>query len=185
MKTIGEMSKQFGLSRSTLLYYDKIGLLSPSARSISDYRLYNQSDIERMTLIMLYRQAGLSLSAITDLLDKQTNSTDKSELKKILINRLGSLNQEIDKLRQQQQFILTLLDDEVVQRQTKFMNKEQWIQILVSSGMTETDMTSWHTEFERHLPEMHHDFLQSLGIEEKDIAKIRQQSQRLVSENNQ
>ncbi len=43
MITIGRLARRFGLSRSTLLYYDSIGLLSPSTRSAKDYRLYLQS----------------------------------------------------------------------------------------------------------------------------------------------
>ncbi|MFC1747364.1 MerR family DNA-binding transcriptional regulator [Pseudomonadota bacterium] len=38
MHTIGEVSKRFSISRSTLLYYDAIGLLSPSGRSNANYR---------------------------------------------------------------------------------------------------------------------------------------------------
>jgi hypothetical protein len=41
MLTIGRLAERFGLSRSTLLYYDSIELLSPSARSDANYRLYS------------------------------------------------------------------------------------------------------------------------------------------------
>jgi len=47
MYRIRELAGLFGLSRSTLLYYDRIGLLSPSARSESGYRLYSAADRER------------------------------------------------------------------------------------------------------------------------------------------
>ena len=45
--TITRLAKQFKLSRSTLLYYDRIGLLRPSGRSPSNYRLYTGSDRQR------------------------------------------------------------------------------------------------------------------------------------------
>ncbi|MCP3961623.1 MAG: MerR family transcriptional regulator, partial [bacterium] len=64
MLTISQVAARFGLSRSTLLYYDSIGLLSPSLRSRANYRLYSPADVERMELIDLYRQAGLALKDV-------------------------------------------------------------------------------------------------------------------------
>ena len=64
MYTIGQLVKEFQLSRSTLLYYDRIGLLRPSARSDANYRLYTAADLARMQQIILYKDAGLSLEAI-------------------------------------------------------------------------------------------------------------------------
>ena len=55
MMTIGKLSKVFGFSRSTLLYYDKIGLIRPSARSKSGYRLYNDKDVSRLEQIIILR----------------------------------------------------------------------------------------------------------------------------------
>ena len=53
MYTIGQLVKRYGLSRSTLLYYDRIGLLSASARSDANYRLYTDKDLQRMSQIAL------------------------------------------------------------------------------------------------------------------------------------
>ncbi len=53
--SIGEIAKQYGLSRSTLLYYDAIGLLRPSGRSESNYRRYTGEDSRRLRLICMYR----------------------------------------------------------------------------------------------------------------------------------
>ncbi|MCP4149531.1 MAG: MerR family transcriptional regulator, partial [bacterium] len=61
MITVGQMVKQFGLARSTLLYYDSIGLLKPSKRSRSGYRLYSETDIRRMEQVQTFRKAGLAL----------------------------------------------------------------------------------------------------------------------------
>lgn len=40
--TVGRLTKKFGLSRSTLLYYDSIGLLTPAAHMKGEYRTYGQ-----------------------------------------------------------------------------------------------------------------------------------------------
>jgi DNA-binding transcriptional MerR regulator len=68
MYRITQLARKFGLSRSTLLYYDRIGLLSPSGRSKADYRLYSPADCERLEAICAYRRAGLTMEDICSLL---------------------------------------------------------------------------------------------------------------------
>ncbi|MGB0494899.1 MAG: MerR family transcriptional regulator [Kangiellaceae bacterium] len=169
MFTISQLVKKFELSRSTLLYYDKIGLLKPSARSKSNYRLYSPKDIEKMTLINTYRTAGLSLEDITTIL----NNDNENQVSLLLEQRLENLNMEVNRLREQQKLIVSLLGNESLLKTTKVMNKSQWVKILKSSGMNEDDMRRWHIEFEKDLPEVHTDFLQSLGIDSDEIARIK------------
>lgn len=168
MYTIKQLLKVSGLSRSTLLYYDKINLLKPSARSSSNYRLYTESDFHRLQQILLYRDMGLSLEKIAQLLDSPNNQTSQ-----ILEERLQHLNQEIYHLRHQQQLIIQLLGKTSLLKSSKTMNKEQWGNILKASGMSEADMRQWHIEFEQALPEMHSDFLESLGISPEEIRVIK------------
>ncbi|OUS39408.1 MerR family transcriptional regulator ['Osedax' symbiont bacterium Rs2_46_30_T18] len=168
MQTIGQLVKQSGLSRSTLLYYDKLKLLSPSGRSAANYRLYTHADAQRLAQILLYREAGISLQNIAVLLNAQ-----ESQLSAILEQRLEALNCEMSEIRRQQQLLLQLLGTRSPLRSSKLMNKQQWIDILRASGMDEMAMRSWHIEFERKLPLVHSDFLQSLGIEPTEIATIK------------
>ncbi|NMP31597.1 MerR family transcriptional regulator [Thalassotalea sp. M1531] len=171
MLTISQLANKFRLSRSTLLYYDKIGLLKPSTRSETGYRLYSSADIEKMQKIASFRDAGLSLTYINDIVN-----ADNTKPTEVLEQRLISLNHEISKLRQQQQYIVKLLGKDSLIRKTKTMNKEQWVNILKASGMDEKAMHNWHIEFERDLPEMHHDFLESLGCSQDEITTIRKWS---------
>ena len=168
MYTISKLTKAFGLSRSTLLYYDKIGLLSPSRRTAANYRLYTQSDYQRLEKIMLYKAAGLGLEDINNLI-----SQDEKLPAQILERRLDNLNSEIAKLRNQQATLIALLGDENLSSISKTMNKQQWVAILRNSGMTEEDMVKWHQQFEASMPEVHTDFLQSLGIDDEEIARIK------------
>ena len=78
MYTIGRLAKKFKLSRSTLLYYDSIGLLKPSSRSQGEYRLYSEQDAKRLELICTYRQAGLALKDIGRVLDSPEHSLYRS-----------------------------------------------------------------------------------------------------------
>ncbi len=171
MLTISKLAKRFGLSRSTLLYYDSIGLLSPSLRSRANYRLYSAEDVERMETIDLYRQAGLPLKDIARVL-----ASGRSSATELLGVRLERLGQEIRKLRQQQQMIVNLLQNEVALRQTRSLDKDSWVAILRATGLSEDDMGRWHQEFERLTPEAHQDFLESLGLEDDEIARIREWS---------
>lgn len=61
MYTVSKLANEFNLSGSTLLYYDRIGLLSPSGRSESNYRLYSEDDAERLRKICMFREAGVTL----------------------------------------------------------------------------------------------------------------------------
>jgi len=62
MLTVSQLAKLCGLSRTTLLYYESIGLLSPACRSDSNYRRYSTEQLERLRTICAYRNAGLRLS---------------------------------------------------------------------------------------------------------------------------
>ncbi|MDX2418535.1 MAG: MerR family transcriptional regulator [Xanthomonadales bacterium] len=168
MFTIGQLAKKYSLSRSALIYYDRIGVLTPSGRSESNYRLYSESNLKKMDRIQLFRSAGLSLDSIALLLEKES-----SELNSTLENRLFSINSEIQKLRNQQQVILKILENENLERNTRVITKEIWVSMLKAAGLDEAGMKNWHIEFEKTSPEAHQDFLESLGIEKDEIAAIR------------
>ncbi len=168
MLSVGQLAKQFGLSRSTLLYYDKIGLLHASGRSPANYRLYNAQDVQRMQQIDLYRRSGLSLENIRRVIDN-----DGGPVPEILGQRLTQINTEISALRAQQRALVRLIEDESLRPAVRTMSKEQWVGILRASGMSDGDMMRWHQEFEDALPEVHQDFLESLGLEPAEINRIR------------
>ena len=69
MKTVNEVSKLTGVSIRTLQYYDKLGLLTPSMRTEAGYRLYDDTALERLQQILLFRELEFSLAEIKDILD--------------------------------------------------------------------------------------------------------------------
>ena len=171
MLTIGQVAKKYSLSRSTLIYYDMIGVLTPSGRSESNYRLYSKKDLEKMDRIQLFRGTGLSLEAIELLLQ-----TKSSELSSTLENRLFAINTEIEKLRDQQKVILKILENEILENNTRVITKGVWVSILKAAGLDEEGMKNWHVEFEKNSPEAHQGFLESIGIKKGEIAAIREWS---------
>lgn len=170
MYTISQIAKKYGVSRSTLLYYDKIGLLSPRQRSGSHYRLYSEAECQTMAGIASLRSAGVPLREIRKLQEGgRTRQVD------ILRRRLDEINGEIGRLRSQQRFILNLLGDKTLVGATRVLTKEKWIGYLRKAGLDEAGMQRWHQEFEASSPEAHQDFLESLGLADTEIRRIRQQ----------
>lgn len=69
VKTVNEVSKLSGVSVRTLHYYDKIGLLKPTAITGSGYRLYDDTTLERLQHILLFRELQFPLKDIKEILD--------------------------------------------------------------------------------------------------------------------
>ena len=88
MYKIGQVGAKFNLSRSTLLYYDSIGILKPSCRSEANYRLYNEEDVKRLELICMYRDMGIELNAIKVLLNDKAENTEILEIALINMERI-------------------------------------------------------------------------------------------------
>ncbi|MBI2772829.1 MAG: MerR family transcriptional regulator [Burkholderiales bacterium] len=66
---VGELAKHTGLTVRTLHHYDAIGLLKPTGRSDSGYRLYGTDDVARLHGIQALRHLGLALGDVAGLLD--------------------------------------------------------------------------------------------------------------------
>lgn len=168
---IGELARKYGLSRSTLLYYDSINLLKPSGRSRSNYRQYTREDQDRLEKICLYRQMGLSMRSVARMIDSPGGRS-----REILEKRLLELGREIARLREQQRVIISMLNDESLRERFPVMDKAGWISLLRAAGLDEEGMDKWHREFEKMAPASHQEFLEGLGIPEEEIALIRRAS---------
>jgi DNA-binding transcriptional MerR regulator len=173
MWTVSKLARHCGLSRSTLLYYESIGLLKAPARSAANYRYYGGQDRARLQQICAYRHAGLTLADIRAILDRR--ETDAAA---VLKRRLIALDGEIEMRRAHQRAILKLLKNTSLGRQ-KMMTKDKWVAIMKASGFSEADMHRWHQEFERSAPQEHQEFLEFLHIPEEEIRSIRESCRRL------
>src|SRR5262245_26272093 len=67
---VGELAKRTGLTIRTLHHYDEIGLLKPSHRTDTGYRLYTATDVGRLQQIVSLRHLGFSLEEIKGCLDR-------------------------------------------------------------------------------------------------------------------
>jgi len=171
MYQVTELARQFGLSRSTLLYYDRIGLLSPSARSLANYRRYSASDRERLAMICSLRLAGLAIDGIRTIL-----AADEDDTTSVLQHRLRQIGMEIQALQTQQRLLAGMLKLKGEGGPKSAVDNEMFVEILRATGMDDAAMKQLHVEFERRAPQAHHNFLLSLGISENEALRIRKWS---------
>lgn len=166
--SITALGRQFNLSRSALLYYDRIGLLKPSGRTAAGYRVYTARDQHRLARIMAFRDAGLSLSEITTVLAARGKPSVR-----VLEQRLESLGKEITALRQKQRLLSEMIRRSATGSRPSMVDKAMWVSLLRAAGMDEAAMLRWHREFERRAPQAHEEFLVSIGIGPEERARIR------------
>lgn len=168
MLTVTQLAKKYGISRTTVLYYEREGLLSPAYRSDNGYRWYGKEQAERLQAIVAYRSYGLPVAGIGQLLDRKEGQSQAD----ILRAHFGELEQEIELLRKQQQAIVAVLREPQL-LENNMISKERWVDIMTASGFDEAAMTAWHQKFEEMEPEEHQKFLESLGIDTDEIKRIR------------
>lgn len=98
MKTVKEVSKQTGVSIRTLHYYDQIGLLAPTEVTKAGYRLYDNTALERLSQILLFRELEFPLKEIKEILDSEN------------FDRTKALEQQIELLTLKKQHLENLIE---------------------------------------------------------------------------
>ncbi|MEA2609266.1 MAG: MerR family transcriptional regulator, repressor of the yfmOP operon [Chloroflexota bacterium] len=119
---INEVAAETGLTTRTIRYYEEVGLLEPAARSEGDYRLYDESDLERLQFIRSLRDdAGFSLAQIGQLLEdeaaRQRNrerlrqTTDPAERRLYLTDAEVRVQRQIALLEEKAARLASMIDD--------------------------------------------------------------------------
>lgn len=98
MRTVKEVSKLTGVSVRTLHYYDKIGLLHPTETTEAGYRLYDDTALERLQQILLFRELEFPLKEIKQIVE----SPD--------FDRSRALEQQIELLTLKKEHLENLID---------------------------------------------------------------------------
>ncbi len=98
--TIGALAKAAGVTTPTIRYYEEIGLLPPAGRSASGQRIYEATDLERLTFIRRCRDFGFSIDQVR-LLSGLSISPDKDclEVGNIAKAHLGEVRDKLAELR--------------------------------------------------------------------------------------
>jgi DNA-binding transcriptional MerR regulator len=106
---IQEVAAETGLTPRSIRYYEEMGLLEPAGRSEGAYRLYDESDLERLRYIRELRdEAGFSLAQIGQLLEDDAarernrerlrTTQDPSERRAILEDARARVDRQIQTL---------------------------------------------------------------------------------------
>lgn len=95
--TVSEMARMFGISRQTLIYYDRIGLFKPAQVNDKGYRLYSPLQIPYLRLIRMLTDLGLSLDEISHLMEH----SDLDTLTELLRGRVEALDAQVDELERE------------------------------------------------------------------------------------
>ena len=169
MLSVTQLARACGLSRTTVLYYESLGLLPAPPRSQGNYRQFGDRHLNCLRQICCYRSAGLKLADIRTLLGEPK----RAEATSVLKHRLTEIGVEIERLKEHQRAILRLLEHRTQFVRRKDMNKEKWVAIMKAAGFADDDMHKWHKEFERAAPEDHQEFLEYLKIPKTEIDRIR------------
>lgn len=98
MRTVNEVSKLAGVSIRTLQYYDKIGLLKPTEYTESGYRLYDDTALELLQQILLFRELEFSLKEIKEIISRPD------------FNKNKALEQQITLLTMKKEHLENLID---------------------------------------------------------------------------
>lgn len=103
MYRISELAEKVGLSRSTLLYYEKLGLLH-GVRQTNGYRVYSGKDVQQLRLLQQLQAGGLTLKECKSFLDSKVQSS-------VLERRLQQLDQDIAQKLQARTLLAALLGE--------------------------------------------------------------------------
>ena len=94
MKTVKQISNLTGVSIRALHHYDTIGLLKPSQVTEAGYRLYDDAALERLYMILVFRELGLPLKSIQHILDAPDYDRNRA-----LEQQIGLMEQKITHLQ--------------------------------------------------------------------------------------
>ena len=94
--TVGEVAKKMGVTVRTLQYYDKEGLLSPSAESEGGRRLYTDKDLITLHQIISLKSLGFSLD---DIKERLISLETPADVANALTEQADDMRQKIEQLQ--------------------------------------------------------------------------------------
>lgn len=147
MKTVKEVSKLTGISIRALHHYDAIGLLKPSQITSAGYRLYDHKALERLQIILLFRELRFPLKEIQQILDSpdfnkgealsqqiQMLTLQKERLEKLIALALQIQNEGVDHMLNFESFDKKEIDDYAKEVKARWGHTESYRQFMEKSG---------------------------------------------------
>jgi DNA-binding transcriptional MerR regulator len=94
--TIQKLAQLAGVSTRTLRYYDEIGILKPARINSSGYRIYGQREVDRLQQILFFRELGIGLDSIKDIVTAP--SFDGAKALRAHLEKLLEKREQLDAL---------------------------------------------------------------------------------------
>lgn len=136
---IKDVSRITGVKENALRFYEKKGLLCPK-RGDNGYREYQESDLQKMLMIQLYRSLGFSIEQIKQLFC----SSEQQNQVELYFEQQAFLNQKIKELSLIREGIGTCLDESLMGLDTQ----EKTMEILRQTQSHITNAKSWKDEWD-------------------------------------
>jgi DNA-binding transcriptional MerR regulator len=109
---IGEVSKESGIGIEALRFYERSGLLGKPVRSMSGYRLYDGSILERLAFIKKAQTLGFSLDEIKKIIaDAQHGASPCDEVREIVCHRLAELDEKMREMKRYRKELAETLEE--------------------------------------------------------------------------
>lgn len=99
---IGEISKKTEVSVKTIRYYEELGLLNKAKRSISQYRIYSQKDVEKLLFIKKSKDLGLTLAEIKKIIKRSSRGVEATccLVHEVFEEKIAECEQKIKELKE-------------------------------------------------------------------------------------
>jgi MerR family Zn(II)-responsive transcriptional regulator of zntA len=110
MVKIGELAALAKVSRDTLRFYERHGLVTPTDRNDAGYRLYSASDVNRISFILSAKEVGFTLNEIHQLLELEVTKDEKScqDVKQFVDTKITVVNQRLADIKRIKQSLQIL-----------------------------------------------------------------------------
>lgn len=108
--TAGKVARAAGVGVETLRFYEREGILEPTARTPSGYRIYDQAAIDRLHFVQRAQGLGFTLREIRELIALDSDpDAECGDLRQRAIRKLDVVQQKILELQRIQHGLSALL----------------------------------------------------------------------------
>lgn len=120
--TTGELARLCGVTKRTVQYYDKQNIIVPSKMTDGGRRIYTEEDLKQFQLVCLYKNLGLSLHDIKNILKSDNQYSIVIEL---LNNQQEKIDRQIQNLIELQDKLATISYEISVNKAMSIKNEEE------------------------------------------------------------
>lgn len=134
-----EVSELFGISKDTIRYYERVGVIPPISRDHNGYRVFKTKDLNWIFLVKSLRNAGLSIDSLIEFAAlSQMEGDVRSHQKQILKNQLEEVEAKLAQMKKVRELLVYKIetyDEHIAQFQSGELTdnkvEELWKKIFI------------------------------------------------------